>query len=463
MDELKFVLEERLGPPFWPCLAVLNGYISLPLASIFHISYGKTGGKSPPSGEIARQLGVRVARIQTLHQSTAACIEAHARIAGSKGPIETAPPETTLSPKFLTQYLMALTKGVAPEDASKDTDRAALDDGNGARIAVFAAICQVVRACPFEDVVGEDGLLVARLCECALSSCGKGRPGQEQAAALSVLEGLLVSSEKEAHSDLWQSIFPGVFLGIYRALSQPQAALEVRCGSLGVLRLLLLAVRIPKTSISGGSGLLGSTAEAMLSMLQAKAGTSPEWGASAESTVTRDDGFITNLQDRATEPLARLLRDAVAASPAVVRIGAIKLCGVLLRDTAAFWEGTSLPEAALEAGLTLRNDPDEEVRSLATTILHDYHHAPRSLGLAPSVAPTEAFCRRIRALMEGLPALAEASRTAELRRNLQLLQGYLQLLRDDPLGEEAATGLSVASGGFPYSSLVRECQRPASI
>lgn len=398
-----------LGPPFAPSLLILADYISLPLTAIFHISpdVRVSAASNGDHGSYWQSKNVSTTYLRMLHQEAADCIQMYSQLV-TPVPMRTTPvPSISLSSKHAIQFLVALTRGIPSSPvaiaannkivvATMDNKHTnALGDGSDCWLAILQALETVLKACPSSEelVVALDGGLVARLVDCATALVEGGRNNNSidlvsndtvRLESVQLLQTLFDQLAK--YPKVWQAMFPGILVGLYRCLisCQRQAStgqsVALECGCLGCIQKLLRITLVPihnhnkqaqQRSTNADVGAASTATTAMLQNLQLLARNANEsrqsWPSAVESSSTTNEpkesssaNFLSQVQQRAVAPLIIILRQAMASKASSVCLQATHLCQVVLVETRTCWRGTSLPEVALECCLILQNTTSED-------------------------------------------------------------------------------------------------------
>ena len=342
-----------------------------------------------------------------------------------------------------------------------------------------------------------DGALVARLADTAMAAIQSAskqmtsgttsRPEQSslltlQHQATNVMLALLTSVP---FSELWQSIFPACFAGLYISLMRfcsllsrsssaaTKAHHEVVCHTLQALCSLFKVSLTAKqqqqpqepgqSNVDDASGQLWSsqsttkTTDLLRSLARQSNQSSAQNGLAtapddtgSSGTTTNNTTFLDQFCNRVPAPLTTLLHHLVVLSSSLATSTAfhqqvLHLYRIILVDTAACdcWP-ESVQETALEGCLVLwspREDliADEEmdgpsekkkmnISAIAHSILDEAINKARNNGrqrCRPLVVNVVA--QKATSLMQELPSLARAHRRSELMSRLHLLSGYLAL------------------------------------
>lgn len=398
LHELQEAIQVTLGPPFAPSLLVLADYISLPLTAIFHIL-----SQQEVTTNTTNNNTVLVSYLRKLHQAAAECIQIYTQVVTPPDTVENLPIAISLSSKHSIQFLVALTRGIptaninvnatstSPQDNDgHDKATKALDDGSDCWMAILHALRSVLKVCPTKDLVQAlEGGLVARLVDCATTIVEGGKTSSMISSkdtvrleSVQLLQNLLDQTADDPN--IWQSLFPGVLVALYRCLlschrqASTGQSVAVECGCLQCIQKLLRITLVPiqnkeqqlhhqgsSSAASSSKEVDGtSTATTMLQNLQLLARNTnekrtPRPPSSSSSPPGLVDSsktdFLSHVRERAVTPLHILLKQAMASKSSSVCLEATHLCQVVLVETNTCWRGTSLPEAAMECCLILQN------------------------------------------------------------------------------------------------------------
>lgn len=373
---------QQLGHVFAPSLVVMADYVSLPLTAIFAISERCWN---------ERNNQMATSHVRNLLVATAECIKVYVQTIhpSDKSPSTTTTvPTVLLSSKHCIQFLVALTRGIPRTVNTKDSStnnhkETSLDDGSNTLIAIFHAMLPLIESFPGDLHTVLEGGLVVRLVDCATTVIAEGANNSRvlsmvvRIEAAKVLQSLL---QNIAHAETWQAMFPGVLVALYRCTvslrhdASTGQSIQLQCTCLQCIRQLLsISLLGPSSaqenatatkSIDSTTNVANMMQNLQLLAQKANASTRANTTSSTTKSLANNNNnnessstnFISLVQQRAVTPLLILMKQAMASKSVRVRLEAIQLCRVVLVETSHCWNGTSLPEAALECGLILQND-----------------------------------------------------------------------------------------------------------
>ena len=257
-----------------------------------------------------------------------------------------------------------------------------------------------------------------------------------QLKALTTLETLLKGMPI---GDLWRSILPGCFAGLYRtALSQlryssASSSYKVSAASVQVLALLLKqslsyeqSTRQSSDEESGNQSIQAITDSLMNAVQLSK----HESKRSDVSTTTNNNQIPTELKaevnKRLVGPLSVLLSLLPTNRSSDVRRSGLHLCQIIMIQTRSVWTESSmkaLERKSLEYCLMMLGDDNANVSRSSRNVLHCYKSylgtSRWKRQLSQTIVPA------ILDLVEALPAFAKSGREADVKNYLRLIDGYL--------------------------------------
>ncbi|KAL9188081.1 hypothetical protein ACHAXT_006459 [Thalassiosira profunda] len=298
------------------------------------------------------------------------------------------------------------------------------------------------------------GALVARLVQGCLSllpggdtqtqNNGKGVHRTENAAlqleAVSTLHSLLIGVPLR---ELWGSMLPGCFAGLYRAavatLRYASMAAESKVGAGCVECVALLLTQSlscgPSEEDRGLSSAnandeVQSVADSLMAAVRMSEQPARVDEASVPGEASPEDkrrmDMKMEVNQRLPGPLSVLLSLLTANRSIAVRTSGVHLCRAILVDAHSVWSGsnaTALSKKALEYCLATLCDDDKGLSRCSRDTLRLYKAHLGLSGwkqlLGQSVAPA------VLELVEALPAFARSGRESEVCNHLRLIDGYL--------------------------------------
>ena len=329
------------------------------------------------------------------------------------------------------------------EKKSEDTvhNRSILDRGDDCAMAVLKCLrsffvnddTDSAKASPIAQEVGNamGGALVARLVQCCLSLLPRDARGSRrvdsalQMEAVQTLHDLINGLPMK---DLWQSILPGLFAGMYGTclpkLRYSSSASSHKIASLCVETLACLLKQALGSDEREKADTENDT-ESIAASLFAAVNISTKTIEKPSAPQSKPDGFDSEVNSRIPGPLSVLLSLMPGIRSKSVRLSGLHLCRIVLVDTNFIWTEANkklLGKKAFEYCLTLLRDDSGEIVACSREILRSFKSslgATRwrrylSLIIAPSILE----------LVETLPLLAKSGKSAELRTSLNLVDGY---------------------------------------
>ena len=239
--------------------------------------------------------------------------------------------------------------------------------------------------------------------------------------------------------DLWRSILPGCFAGLYRtALTQlryssASSSYKVSAASVQVLALLLKqslsyeqSTRQSSDEESGNQSIQAITDSLMNAVQLSK----HESKRSDVSTTTNNNQIPTELKaevnKRLVGPLSVLLSLLPTNRSSDVRRSGLHLCQIIMIQTRSVWTESSmkaLERKSLEYCLMMLGDDNANVSRSSRKVLHSYKSylgmSRWKRQLSQTIVPA------ILDLVEALPAFAKSGREADVKNYLRLIDGYL--------------------------------------
>jgi len=284
------------------------------------------------------------------------------------------------------------------------------------------------------------GSLVARLVLSCLSLINQedmlsgmnNQPKMSIALQLESLETLLTFMRCIEMPELWKSVLPGCFAGLYKSIltnlryKSAASAHKVASASISVLSLLMrqtFAHPVAATTKSKDNS--QSIMTSLLKVVDQAKQTSPTpLPQSSEQANT----FKNEVNKRLPGPLSVLFSMIPANKSRLVRRSGLNLCRVILIDSWFIWQDNNaevLGRKAFEYCLTLLggDNDDVELQRCSRQLLSSYKSYigidSWRLRLSKSIVPT------IIELLEMLPLFARSGRDLEVCTNLRLINGYL--------------------------------------
>eukprot|EP00980_Cylindrotheca_fusiformis_P001321 scaffold333_cov133-Cylindrotheca_fusiformis.AAC.47 len=406
----------QLGPPFAPTLIVLADYVSLPLNAIFHIPALPSTTTTSADEEVLRRSRIQLSHIRKLHRATAATIKSYVQTSCSHEEKDEAL-RVRLSDSHLVKFLVSLTNAL-PSSAFLLEKSSSLDEGTETWLALLDAETEILRVCSGDAVYNQwDGNLIARIADC-VTSMALSDNLKLSLESLATLESLLLKVRKP---HFWQSIFPGVFASLYRRFvtinrqtpSGLSVSIETQCLHL-MQELMTAALENLNTPQ------LHQAERPVLEMLKCLAiESSSNRSHKAAEDKTEESSFLQELKTRMVSPLSFVLRQSAVSGSDKVKVQVVLLCRMLLKDTAACWTSTTLPELAFDICLVLKSDADGIVANHASETISEIQQCEPGSGALSWMIP------RLQSLAEQTVVLAKGAKTIQVQTQLQLLRGYI--------------------------------------
>ena len=387
---------QALGPSFAPSLLILADYVSLPLKAIFHISPAASStldelehdnSSSRATNCSWHENKVLASHLRTLHGVAADCIRVYVQAVTPPTPPKDgtdAVLSISIAGKHSIQFLLALTRGIPATSTSNQIQAVgtiqnmnannALDDGSDCWLSILHAMKTVLRVCPNEELrqALEGGMLVVRLVDCA-TTLVKAVASSNVTVRLEAVQLIYILLNQLANdSKVWQAVFPGVLVALYRCLlschhqASTGQSVALECGCLECIQTLLRITLVPihKEVQEKGSTTIVNSAT-ILRNLQLLARNANEMHHALSSSSEQDSkqistnkkssiDFLSQVQQRAVTPLIIILNQSMASKASSICLQATHLCKVVLVETSTCWSGTSLPENAMECCLILQ-------------------------------------------------------------------------------------------------------------
>ncbi|KAL7531629.1 hypothetical protein ACHAXR_009215 [Thalassiosira sp. AJA248-18] len=270
-------------------------------------------------------------------------------------------------------------------------------------------------------------------------------PRENATLQLEALKTLRVLMSRVPLVDLWRSMLPGCFAGLYRAAlsklrySSAASSYKVASACVRVLGLLL------KQSLSGynppsksadptGANANDSSIQSITTSLLAAVQVSKQPADVGNSPASMPlsprekqmQEVRTEVNQRLVGPLSVLLSLLPANRSSAVRKSGLYLCGIILMDIRSVWMESNmkaLGRKSLEYCLMMLGDDNDNISICSSGILHSYKsHLGATVWkrqLSQTIVPT------ILELVEALPAFAKSGRESEVHNYLRLIDGYL--------------------------------------
>ena len=258
-----------------------------------------------------------------------------------------------------------------------------------------------------------------------------------QLEALKTLKTLMIGIPSD---ELWRSILPGCFAGLYRSAlsklrySSAASSHKVASTSVEVLVILLKRSLRFKQEVDSNSYLCtgGDTVQSITDSLLAAVQVSKQQTEGTYAAPPQEDEQTQQVKievnKRLVGPLSVLLSMLPANRSSTVRKSGLHLCRIILVDIQSVWTESNtkaLGRKSLEYCLMVLGDDNNGTSNYSRRILQTYKS---HLGmtkwkrqLSHTIVPT------ILELVEALPAFAKSGRESEVRKYLRLIDGYLVL------------------------------------
>jgi hypothetical protein len=393
-----------------------------------------------------RQIQIRMAHIESLYISAAQTIRVYVEACTSQSTnTSSAPPTTTttLKQQNLIKFLIAMTSRLPTEEREQQQDQDQLSsssrrlaDQSHMASSLLQSINTILPLCQDSQNLLDvwQGGLVMRLADCAayLSTYGSDGGGdgdgrgrttksskqsdkkkhdtthshENQKSSSSIIKqvhlqgletlhlllektGYIASSSlskqpSPSSSSFWRSIFPGVFVAVYREIlnihrvASTGLVISVEEKALTVLNDLLRTVLVVATTNNDhaskeknnpqGTKTSTDTNESILQQLTSMALTqnlatnsSQQDETAATTTPVGSNGFSAfeeKVRDRVVAPLTVVIRQESMSKSISIRRHVVALCRILLLDTRAIWRKTSLEQTPLEVCMMLQQDSE---------------------------------------------------------------------------------------------------------
>lgn len=229
--------------------------------------------------------------------------------------------------------------------------------------------------------------------------------------------------------DLWQSILPGLFAGMYGTclskLRYSPSASSHKIASLCVETLACLLKQALGSDHREKAAKKNDT-ESIAASLFAAVNISTKTTEVPPALQSKPDGVESEVNNRIPGPLSVLLSLMPGNRSKSVRLSGLHLCRIILVDTNFIWTESNkktLGRKAFECCLTLLRDDSGKIATCSREILRSYKAclgaAKWRRYLSKMIAPS------ILELVETLPLLAKSGKSAELKTSLNLVDGYV--------------------------------------
>lgn len=332
------------------------------------------------------------------------------------------------------------------EKKSEDTvhNHSLLDRGDDCAMAVLKCMrsffvnddSDSAKPSPIAREVGNamGGALVARLVQCCLSLLP--RDAVATRSSRRVDSALQMEAAQTLHDlinglpikDLWQSILPGLFAGMYgTCLSKLRYSPSASSHKIASLCVETLACLLKQALGSDGREKADAEndTESIAASLFAAVNISAKTIEKPSAPQSKPDDVESEVNSRIPGPLSVLLSLMPGIRSKSVRLSGLHLCRIILVDTNFIWTEAnkkSLGRKAFEYCLTLLRDDSGEIATCSREILRSFKESLGAMRwrryLSQIIAPS------ILELVETLPLLAKSGKSAELRTSLNLVDGY---------------------------------------